>query len=82
MGSFDRALAQVTRKVINLPGVAGTAAGTRGGKPCVIVYLERDDAGLRGRIPASHSGVPVVVEVTGAFGRMGGGGAVKGARSG
>lgn len=62
-------MAQVTRKVIGLPGVAGTAAGTSGGKPCVKVYLERDDDALRKRIPASHSGVPVVVEVTGRFGR-------------
>lgn len=71
MDAFDRALAQVARKVIDLPGVAGTAAGTSGGKPCVVVYLERDDPGLRRRIPASHSGVPVVVQVTGAFGRLG-----------
>lgn len=71
MDAFDRALAQVARKVIDLPGVAGTAAGTSGGKPCVVVYLERDDVGLRRRIPASHAGVPVVVQVTGAFGRIG-----------
>lgn len=48
-----------------MDGVAGTAIGLKGGKACVKVYLERDDARLRARVPRSVDGVKVEVEVTG-----------------
>ena len=64
-----RAQREVTRKVMGLPGVAGTAQGLHRGKPCVKVYLERDDARLRAAVPRRVGSVPVRVEVTGAFRR-------------
>lgn len=62
---FEDACAKVTRKVIGIEGVTGTAIGLKGGKTCVKVYLERDDPRLRAKIPRSVDGVTVDVEVTG-----------------
>lgn len=62
---FEDACKKVTRKVIGIDGVAGTAIGLKGGKGCVKVYLERDDPRLRAKIPRSVDGVRVDVEVTG-----------------
>ena len=62
---FEDACAKVTRRVIGIEGVTGTAIGLKGGKACVKVYLERDDARLRSRVPRSVDGVRVEVEVTG-----------------
>lgn len=67
--SVEKARAKVTRKVIGMKGVAGTAIGLKGGKPCIKVYVERDDAKLRSRLPRSAGGVPVDVEVTGGMRR-------------
>jgi hypothetical protein len=62
---FEDACKKVTRKVIGIEGVAGTAIGLKGGKGCVKVYLERDDPRLRAKLPRSVDGVRVDVEVTG-----------------
>lgn len=62
---IERACAKVTRRVIGLDGVAGTAIGLKDGRACVKVYLERNDARLRARVPGSVDGVKVEVEVTG-----------------
>ena len=61
-----RALARVSRQVLDLRGVAGTAQGLKGGRPCVKIYIESDDDALRARLPRSADGIPVDVEVTGA----------------
>ena len=63
--AIERACAEVTRKVIGMAGVAGTAIGLKDGRPCVKVYLEREDPRLRARVPRSAGGVRVDVEVTG-----------------
>ena len=63
--SVEEALAQVSRQVLGLKGVAGTAQGLKGGKPCVKVYIEVDEPRLRARLPKSAAGVPVDVEVAG-----------------
>lgn len=68
-GSIERAHDRVTRKVIGIKGVTGTAQGMRRGKPCIKVYVERDDARLRARLPRSSGGIPVEVEVTGTIRR-------------
>ena len=54
---------------MGMDGVVGTAIGLRGEKPCIKVYLEKDDARLRRRLPRSAGGVPVDVEVTGGMHR-------------
>lgn len=64
-GSVDRAQDRLNRRVMGIKGVTGTAQGLRGGKPCIKVYLEKDDPRLRARLPRSVDGVPVDVEVTG-----------------
>ena len=50
---------------MGIAGVVGTAQGLRGGRPCIKVYVEKDDPRLRARLPRSVEGVPVDVEVTG-----------------
>jgi len=63
--SLEQAQARVTRKVIDIEGVTGTALGLCNGRPCIKVYLESDSSTLRRRLPRSESGFPVVTEVTG-----------------
>ena len=53
-----------------MKGVSGTAIGMRGGKPCVKVYVEKDDPRLRARLPRRAGGFPVDVEVTGKVRRL------------
>lgn len=62
---IEDACAKVTRRVIGMEGVTGTAIGLKDGKGCVKVYLERDDPRLRAKVPRSVDGVRVEVEVTG-----------------
>ncbi len=64
-GSIEEALDRVTRRVIGMKGVAGTAIGMRRGRPCIKIYVERDDPGLLSRLPRRAGGFPVDVEVTG-----------------
>ena len=54
--SIDAAHDRVTRRVIGKKGVAGTAIGTRGGRPCLKVYLEKDDRALRQEVAAQGGG--------------------------
>jgi len=63
--ALERAQARVTRQVIDLEGVTGTALGLCDGKPCIKIYLESDSSALRRRLPRSEAGFPVVTEVTG-----------------
>ena len=60
---LEAAHRKLTRQVMDLPGVVGTAIGERKGKPCLLVYLEDRKAG-RG-LPRDVEGFPVVTEVTG-----------------
>ena len=62
---IEDACRKVTRQVIGIDGVSGTAIGLKDGKGCVKVYLERDDARLRSRVPRSMDGGRGEVEVTG-----------------
>ena len=64
-GSIDKAQDRLNREVLGIAGVTGTAQGLRGGKPCIKVYVEKDDPRLRARLPRTVGGVPVEVEVTG-----------------
>ena len=61
----ERAQARVTRQVIDLEGVTGTAMGLCNGKPCIKIYVDKSSAELQARLPRSEAGYPVVVEVTG-----------------
>jgi hypothetical protein len=61
------ALSKLTKKVIDRPGVTGTAIGLSGGKPCLKVYVK--DRRAAGRIPSRVDGYRVEVEETGTFER-------------
>lgn len=58
---------KLTRTVMGRPGVTGTGIGESDGAPCLLVYVRSHEA--RDAVPASVDGVPVEVQVTGAFRR-------------
>ena len=62
------ALAKLTKKVIDMPGVSGTAIGLAGGQPCLKVFVSGKN-GPSG-IPSVVDGHRVVVETTGTFNRI------------
>ncbi len=65
---MQAALKKLTTKVIDLPGVSGTAIGLYKDQPCLKVLVSAK-GGVRG-IPASVDGHRVVVEKAGTFKRL------------
>lgn len=61
----------LTRRVMDWEGVTGTAVGLLDGEPCIKVYVAVRDEALLSRLPETHMGFPVSVEVTGRFERRG-----------
>lgn len=64
---IDVALAHLSRRVLDLPGVTGTAIGLRNGRPCLMVYVSTFTSALRREVPRSLRGFPVVVQEGGTF---------------
>jgi len=54
-----------TARLMSLSGVVGTAEGQCGGKPCILVLVERLTPALRQAIPSELEGVRVEVRETG-----------------
>jgi hypothetical protein len=54
-----------TPRLMSVPGVVGTAEGECGGKPCILVLVERMTPVLRQAIPAELEGIPVEVRESG-----------------
>jgi hypothetical protein len=50
---------------MKIRGVVGTGESLRNGKPCIVVFIEKDSAAIRQRIPRSVNGYDVILEVTG-----------------
>ncbi len=50
-----------------IPGVEGTAIGLFEGKPCIRIFTSSKPQQLRGKIPSTVEGYPVIIEETGAF---------------
>ncbi len=50
-----------------VPGVEGTAIGLFKGKPCIKIFASVKPQKLRGKIPASVEGYPVIIEEMGIF---------------
>jgi hypothetical protein len=50
---------------MSVPGVVGTAEGECGGRPCVLVLVERLTPSLRKAIPSELEGVPVEIRESG-----------------
>lgn len=59
---------RVTPDLLDVPGIAGTAVGADAtGRPVIQVFLERDEPGLRARIPAQFEDIASEIQVTGPF---------------
>ena len=56
---------ELTKTVMALPGVAGTAVGLCGDAVCIKVYLVRRDEAVMEQIPETFLGLVVDIEVTG-----------------
>ncbi len=56
---------ELTKTVMALPGVTGTAVGLCGGTVCIKVYLTRPDQTVMEQIPETFGGFKVDVEVSG-----------------
>jgi len=67
-GDLRAAHRELTGEVMGRKGVAGTAIGRDGGRPCLKVYV--DAASGRKGLPATVRGYRVVVEETGTFKRL------------
>ena len=62
---LEAAHRELTKRVMDRPGVTGTAIGEIGGKPCLKVYVADQDA--RRALPKRIGGFRVVIEMTGTF---------------
>ena len=56
-----------TEEWMNISGVEGTGIALCEGKPCIIIFSSKSSEELKGRIPATVEGYPVVIEETGNF---------------
>ena len=56
---------ELTKTVMALPGVTGTAVGLCGDTVCIKVYLTRSDETVMEQIPETFLGFRVDIEVTG-----------------
>ena len=63
--TIGQVLREQTPELLSIPGVVGTAEGSRKGKPCIEVYVVKKTPELRKRIPKSLEGYPVILKETG-----------------
>lgn len=56
-----------TSQWMAIDGVEGTAIGLYEGKPCIKIFISKKAEYLRGAIPSTVEGYPVVIEETGTF---------------
>lgn len=68
MADLKAAHRELTDQVMGRKGVAGTAIGRDGGRPCLKVYVS--DASVCGSLPEKVGGYRVIVEETGSFKRL------------
>lgn len=52
---------------LDIDGVASVAPGERGGRQCIVVGCSRPIAEMKGRLPESFHGYPVVLEEWGSI---------------
>ncbi len=50
-----------------MPGVEGTAIGMSTDKPCILILSSVKASQLRGKIPSTVQGYPVIIQETGTF---------------
>lgn len=63
-------LAAHTPTLMTIPGVVGTYEGERGGRPAIVVMVERRTPEVERLVPSTLEGWPVAIEVTGRFRAM------------
>ena len=62
---LEAAHRELTKRVMDKPGVTGTAIGESGSKPCLKVYVIDEEA--RRALPKRIGGFRVIIEMSGAF---------------
>ena len=62
---LEAAHRELTNRVMDRPGVTGTAIGESGGKPCLKVYVV--DEAARHALPKRIGGFRVVIKMSGNF---------------
>jgi len=64
---IEQVLKENTSRLMDLPGVVGTAQGLCGNDPCIKVYVAQMTDELGQKLPKQVEGYKVDVEVTGQF---------------
>lgn len=62
---IEEVLAAHTPDLMRLPGVVGTGAGERQGRPVIVVLVESATPEIRARLPRALEGYPVEVREAG-----------------
>jgi hypothetical protein len=60
-------LADHRKRLLSHPRITAVAEGDRGGRSCVLVFVDRLTDEVCGTVPAVLEGYPVVVEEAGPF---------------
>jgi hypothetical protein len=63
--SVTDVLRRHAERLMAIPGVVGTAEGTRGGRPCVLVLTKRRTSAMDTAVPGELGGIPVSIVETG-----------------
>ncbi len=69
--TIEQVLSEKTSQWISIPGVAGIAAGTFKGKPCIKILTTLNPREVKKKIPATVEDYPVIFEKTGPFRALG-----------
>ena len=64
-------LDEKTGQWMAIPGVAGIAAGTSKGKPCIKILTTSNPSEIKEKFPSTIEGYPVIFEETGTFRAIG-----------
>jgi hypothetical protein len=63
--SVSEVLERHNGHLLSIPGVVGTAEGSCGGRPCILVLVARLTPQLQQKIPSVLEGIPVEARETG-----------------
>jgi len=63
--TITEVLAKHTDQWMKIPGVVGTGEGKSGGRPCIMVLIEKPSEKIRKKIPKSVEGYKVVIQNAG-----------------
>ena len=63
--SVSQVLERHNGRLLSIPGVVGTAEGSCGGRPCILVLVARLTPQLQQKIPTELEGIPVEARETG-----------------